>query len=142
MAATRRKPSLPYCTTPWKTKVGSRSWTGFEGGSGVQFADIVDGSTDTYVDLKPEWRKRKEDYLAHLRDPKTSASIRFVSAADKLHNATTILNDYRRLGDALWGRFNGGREGTLWYYRAVVDALRTGGDPHLIRELNDVVTQL
>jgi hypothetical protein len=66
-------------------------------------ADIVDGCRDTYVDPKPEWRKRKEDYLAHLRDPKRSASIRFVSVADKLHNATTTQNDYRRLGDAWWG---------------------------------------
>jgi len=109
-------------------------------GSGV--ADIVDGCTDTYIEPKPAWRQRKEDYLAHLRDPQTSASIRFISAADKLHNVTTILSDYRRLGDALWTRFNGGRDGTLWYYRAVVGALRVGGDTDLIRELEGAVTQL
>lgn len=109
---------------------------------GSNVADIVQGCTDAYVEPKPEWRKRKEDYLAHLRDPATSASNRLVSAADKLHNATAILHDYRLLGDALWTRFSGGREGTLWYYRAVVDALRTGGDSDLIRRLDEVVTQL
>ena len=28
---------------------------------GPAVADIVDGCTDTYVEPKPEWRKRKED---------------------------------------------------------------------------------
>jgi (p)ppGpp synthase/HD superfamily hydrolase len=109
---------------------------------GSAVADIVDGCTDTYIEPKPEWRKRKEDYLAHLRHPNTSASIRLVSAADKLHNARTILSDYRRIGEALWTRFNGGRDGTLWYYRSVVDALRVNGETRLIRELDEVVTQL
>jgi hypothetical protein len=54
-------------------------------------------------------------------------SIRLVSAADKLHNTRAILRAYREVGEALWPRFNGGRGGTLWYYRAVVDAFGSGG---------------
>ena len=50
--------------------------------------------------------------------------MRLVSSADKLHNARAVLSDYRELGEDLWTRFNGGKEGTLWYYRAVVDTLR------------------
>ena len=42
-----------------------------------------------------------------------------VSLADKTHNARAILNDYRQIGDALWDRFTGGKEGTLWYYRSL-----------------------
>ena len=109
---------------------------------GPALADIVDGCTDAYVEPKPEWRKRKEDYLAHLRNPSTSASIRLVSAADKLHNVKTILTDYRRMGEPLWARFTGRRDGTLWYYRAVVEALQCGGETGLIRELDEMVTQL
>jgi hypothetical protein len=105
-------------------------------------ADIVDGCTDAYGEPKPEWQQRKEDYLAHLRDPKTSASIRLLSAADKLHNVKSILTDYLRMGEPLWRRFTGGRDDTLWYYRAVVEALQCGGETGLIRELNDAVTQL
>src|SRR5687768_18506851 len=52
---------------------------------GNQVADIVDGCTDAYVLPKPPWRKRKEDYIAHITT--ASASVRLVSAADKLHNA-------------------------------------------------------
>ena len=61
---------------------------------------IVDGCTDTEVVPKPPWRGRKEAYIAHLRQ--ASPAVRLVSAADKLHNARTILADYRVLGDALW----------------------------------------
>ncbi len=42
-----------------------------------------------------------------------------MSASDKLHNVRTILADYRNNGDNIWVRFNGKKEGTLWYYRAL-----------------------
>ena len=44
-----------------------------------------------------------------------------VSLADKTHNAEAILFDYRVLGEALRQRFNGGAEGTRWYYAALAD---------------------
>ena len=65
-----------------------------------------------------------------------------VSAADKLHNAREILADYRLLGNALWERFKGGKDGTLWYYRALVKALRAAGSTPLVEELDRVVTEL
>ncbi len=72
---------------------------------------LASGCTDAYVEPKPAWKPRKEACIAHLRDPKTSPSVRLVSAADKLHNARTILRDYRQLGARLWPRFSGGRRG-------------------------------
>jgi GTP pyrophosphokinase len=33
---------------------------------GDTVADIVDGCTDADVVPKPEWRKRKEEYIAHI----------------------------------------------------------------------------
>ncbi len=48
----------------------------------------------------------------------------FISAADKLHNARAILEDYRRLGDELWERFNTGREDSCGYYSDLVTAFR------------------
>ena len=87
---------------------------------GNAVADIVQGCTDSEVVPKPEWRKRKEDYIAHV--PKASHSVRLVSASDKLHNARAILRDYRTHGDKLWSRFTGGKIGTLWYYRELVTA--------------------
>lgn len=107
---------------------------------GEDVVAIVDGCTDAVTMPKPPWRERKEAYVAHVRH--ASPSVRFVSASDKLHNARAILADYRQLGDALWGRFQGGREGTLWYYRALVDAFRTAESTPLIEELERTVSEL
>lgn len=84
---------------------------------GEAVAEIVHDCTDSWVEPKQAWRPRKEAYLAKLRI-KSSGSL-LVSLADKVHNAEAILFDYRVLGDALWSRFNGGREGTRWYYQAL-----------------------
>ena len=106
---------------------------------GAAVADTVAGCSDTDVIPKPAWRVRKEAYIAHI--PTASLSVQLVSAADKLHNARAILRDYRDVGEALWGRFNGGRDGTLWYYRALVNTFRTVGSP-LVDELDRVVSEL
>jgi len=105
---------------------------------GDEVANVVAGCTDTYEDPKPPWRARKETYLGHLAD--APPSVRLVSAADKLHNARSVLSDYSSLGEDLWGRFNGGRDGTLWYYRAVADAL--AGDGPVADELGRVVAEM
>jgi (p)ppGpp synthase/HD superfamily hydrolase len=107
---------------------------------GDRVVEIVDGCTDTDVMPKPPWRVRKEAYIAHISV--ASAPVRLVSAADKLHNARAVLEDYRIVGEALWKRFNGGKEGTLWYYRAAVDALRKAGTSPLIEELDRVVSEI
>jgi len=107
---------------------------------GDKVVEIINGCTDSDVMPKPPWRERKEAYIAHISV--ASAPVRLVSAADKLHNARTVLEDYRIVGEALWKRFNGGKEGTLWYYRAAVDALRKTGATSLIEELDRVVSEI
>jgi (p)ppGpp synthase/HD superfamily hydrolase len=86
---------------------------------GERVARIVHGLSDTFDDPKPPWRKRKEDYLAHLRD-ETDRSVLLVSIADKLHNARSIVLDLDDHGEEVWDRFSGGREGSLWYYGELV----------------------
>jgi len=107
---------------------------------GNTVTEIVDGCTDADTTPKPPWRPRKEAYIAHI--PTASASVRLVSAADKLHNARSILNDYRLMGDSVWNRFQGGKTGTLWYYRSMLDAFRKVGSTPLIDELDRVVSEL
>jgi (p)ppGpp synthase/HD superfamily hydrolase len=86
---------------------------------GARVAKIVDGCTDTYVEPKPEWLERKIGYVREVKH--ADAETRLVSAADKLHNVCTILADYRQHGEAIWKRFSGKKNGTLWYYRALSD---------------------
>ena len=107
---------------------------------GDEVAKIVDGCTDTYEDPKPDWRPRKEAYVAHVAT--APAPVRLVSAADKLHNARSILADLRSLGDKLWDRFTGGKEGTLWYYRALVEAYAEAGKNPVVEELDRVVREV
>jgi GTP pyrophosphokinase len=58
-----------------------------------------------------------------------------VSCADKLHNARSIVADLRTIGPALFDRFTGGREGTLWYYEALAAVFRELGPRELAAEL-------
>jgi GTP pyrophosphokinase len=107
---------------------------------GENVARIVLACSDSETEPKPPWRERKERYLAHLRH--ADASVRRVSSADKLHNARSILADYRVIGDALWGRFTAGKDDTLWYYRSLVEAFRSAGAGRLVEELSLVVAEL
>ena len=111
---------------------------------GDAVVSIVDGCTDAEVIPKPPWKERKEQYIARLSH--ASPSILLVSAADKLHNARAILGDYRALGENLWDRFNGGKEGTLWYYKSLVDAFKQAAAGTalglLIEELERVVGEI
>ena len=107
---------------------------------GDRVTEIVLGCTDADVIPKPPWRPRKEAHLERLR--KAPRSVLLVAAADKLHNARTILGEYRCRGEEIWTRFNGGREGTLWYYRATLQLLRDHSEVPLVEELARVVGEL
>ena len=107
---------------------------------GSRVAKIVDGCTDSDRDPKPPWRERKETYIRHLKS--ADADTKLVSAADKLHNVRSILSDYREVGESIWARFNGGREGTLWYYRALLKEFQRGKPNRLIREFELAVREL
>lgn len=110
---------------------------------GDAVGDIVFGCSDSLVEHpedKLPWRERKESYLAHLEG--ASSSVCLVSAADKLHNVRSIVRDLRLHGDEVWARFQGRRDGTLWYYAAVTDALIRRSHSPLARDLQRAVEEL
>ena len=80
---------------------------------------IVEGCSDrlSRADTTP-WRARKESYLTRLPDQPTE--VLRVSVADKVHNSRSILDDVQREGVGTLDRFNGGRDGTIWYYETLV----------------------
>lgn len=65
----------------------------------------------------------RNDYLRRLEE--ASERARWVCAADKLHNASSLLADLARTiePERIWARFKLGKEGTAWWYRAVYDRL-------------------
>ena len=115
---------------------------------GPDVARIVRANSDSLSgeSIKAPWRQRKEDYIAQIQT-KAPDELR-VSIADKLHNARSILSDYRRHGEDLWQRFAGRRAGTLWYYRSLVSAFEMrrndlgDGGSHALDELRSVVGEL
>jgi (p)ppGpp synthase/HD superfamily hydrolase len=107
-------------------------------GDGV--ARIVDGLTDTYESPKPPWLERKRAYLARLAGE--GEAVLRVAAADKVHNARSILEDYRELGERLWARFNAGPEEVLWYFRELVEILGARHPGRLADELRRTVSEI
>jgi (p)ppGpp synthase/HD superfamily hydrolase len=107
---------------------------------GSRVATIVEGCTDADTYPKPAWRARKEKYMRHLKT--ADVETRLVSAADKLHNLRSILADRREVGESVWDRFTGGRDGTLWYYRALLDEFLRRKPNRLVRELELAVREL
>lgn len=107
---------------------------------GARVARIVEGCTDADVYPKPPWRERKEKYIARLCGE--DADTRLVSAADKLNNVRSILSDYRSIGESVWSRFNGGRDGTLWYYRTLRDEFLRDQPNRITRDLALAVSEL
>jgi (p)ppGpp synthase/HD superfamily hydrolase len=96
---------------------------------------------DSGTELSSE--ERKADYLDRLADAGESA--RWVCAADKLHNAGTIVADLKRTIDpaTVWGRFSVGREGTVRWYRQVYERLRElGFTAPIMDELRGIVEAL
>ena len=107
---------------------------------GDRVAGIVEACTDSHETPKPPWMERKRRYVEHASSAPLDVCI--VSAADKLYNVREIIFDYRMNGEALWTRFSGGREGVLWYYRALVNAFRQAGLGELCAELDRAVTEM
>jgi|SRR5689334_13770314 len=103
----------------------------------ITLRNIDDKGTDLSSD------ERRDDYLERLAS--ASESARWVCAADKLHNAGSIVADLKRTIDpsTVWGRFSAGRDGTVRWYRRVYERLRAVGfTAAIMDELRRVVETL
>lgn len=113
---------------------------------GPDVLDTVLAVTHRQVDeegIELSSEERKDDYLARLAG--ASDSARWVCAADKIHNGSSILADLNRTldPDTVWSRFNVGRSGTVRWYRRVHDRLRElGFDAPIMGELGEVAREL
>jgi len=165
----RKGTTIPYLSHP----MGVAALVMGEGGSideasAALLHDVVEDGGDIYVDRirdnlgdtvlqvvlecsdsvvpagveKPLWKDRKDAYLASI--PHKSPSAILVTTADKLHNARAIAADLRDVGPSVFERFSAGRDGTLWYYDAVSDALARHPDarPRFIGELRREIAQM
>lgn len=111
-------------------------------------AAIVRACSDSLLprgEEKEPWGIRKQRYLEHLVELAEAGDTDalLVTACDKLHNARSILVDYRREGDRLWERFNATSLGVLWYHGIVLDIVREPlAGRRVVAQLEEVVEAL
>lgn len=110
---------------------GAAQVEAIRGAFGERVLAIVLGCTDGTAESKAaqhgaeakrrNWLARKQAYLAHLAG--ATDDVLLVSGCDKLHNARAVVGDLDdpAVGAAVFGRFTGGRDGTLVYYRLLAD---------------------
>ena len=111
---------------------------------GREVARIVEGCTDSFEedsDKKQDWVTRKRSYIERL--PKEPLDTLLVSAADKLYNAHSIVEDYRDVGAEVWKRFKRGRDQQLWYFDELVKIYETRcPNWPIVAELKRVIAEL
>jgi len=110
---------------------------------GQRVATIVAACSDTLeADDPRSWRQRKASYLAHLPGVTDDAVLRIV-LADKVHNARSIVREYRAEGNALWERFtNKTAEDQLWYYTELLQLFNERRPGPLVEDLKRAVAEL
>jgi (p)ppGpp synthase/HD superfamily hydrolase len=112
---------------------------------GDRVADIVRSCSDSVVNTsagqqKDDTRTRKIRYIEHLDTADQETLL--VSLSDKIHNARSILRDLRKVGPAVWKRFNSPKEETLRYYRELANAFQRRLPGQLADELLEIVIVL
>lgn len=110
---------------------------------GSEVARLVEGLTDSLAEDphdKSPWEWRKQAYVDRLaREP---LDVQLISAADKLYNARTILDDYRLIEAEVWKRFKRGRKEQLWYYKELLRVFRLHPANRIVEEFARVVEEL
>lgn len=125
-------PPLIYSANQMEKEFGQWVVTYVKGVSEDKMADEAE---------KP-WKTRKLGYLSHL-EAVESEQIVLISAADKLHNLLSTLEDYQIYGEQTWQRFNAPKEDQLWFYGAALTTMQNKLPTHrLIDRLAKEVTNL
>ena len=110
---------------------------------GADVARMVEGLSDTLAEdpnAREKWEHRKQAYIDRLRHE--PADVRLISAADKLYNARSILEDYRLIGPEVWRRFKRGRDLQLWYFDSLLEVFKSKGKIRIVDEFERVIAEL
>jgi hypothetical protein len=87
------------------------------------------------------WSERKLAYLNQIKTAPLGAVL--ISAADKLHNLRSLLDEYQISGEAVWRKFNSDPLAQKVYYDALMRVikfrLQSGPYAGLYRELADMM---
>jgi (p)ppGpp synthase/HD superfamily hydrolase len=107
---------------------------------GARVAEMVEACSDSMEWPKKPWRQRKEGHLARLKD--APPEVCRVMLADKLCNTRSLLRGLRENGPQVWRHFNGGRDGSLWYFRQMQALLSAKAPGYMADELARVLDEI
>ena len=87
------------------------------------------------------WEERKK-HTIHYMTEEASIEELLLACADKLSNLRSIKADYAELGEALWARFNRGKEQQSWYYSKLIDAFSPLYEFDMYWEISNLYTDI
>ena len=71
------------------------------------------------------------------------SEVKMLVLSDKTANAESMLREWRRIGDRIWGKFNqSDKEKQAWYYRSCRDALQELHDTSVMKCFEKYIGEL
>jgi len=83
---------------------------------GERITQLVIGASEP--DKSLSWEERKQHTIDELSQCEDIEQLMII-CADKLSNISSIWDDFVKYSDAIWGRFNRGKEQQKWYYTSL-----------------------
>jgi (p)ppGpp synthase/HD superfamily hydrolase len=104
---------------------------------GVKVVSIVKAVTN---DDSLEWKAKKLRYIASVKGGPEGAKA--VACADKIDNMRSFVEAYHIQGDVLWGKFNGGKEGLIWYWLELLKMLKASWKHPLLADYELILKEV
>lgn len=110
---------------------------------GIKVRTTVESVTEATLEEKQKiafsWKERKLRYLEKLQ--RGSAEALMVSAADKVHNLQTIIDDFRKHGPDILKNFKTDWESQLWFFGEVLAILEERLESPIVSRFRDVYAE-
>ena len=100
------------------------------------------GSPTALSKTQPEGTMGGAQAGLHRTSPYRAGRRPLIPAADKLYNARSVLEEYRKIGAEVWKRFKRGRDAQIWYFEALLEVFKSTHESNLVEELRRVVSEL
>lgn len=106
---------------------------------GAEVASLVSNVSET--DKSLTWEERKAEALGHIKNFSNDSLL--VKSGDIISNATELIEDHRRDGDAVFERFNAGKENILQYQLKLIGVIiEKWCDSPLVEDLQNIAGKL
>ena len=105
---------------------------------GAKVANLVAAASE---DKTKTWKERKQATLGHMAET-TDEKNKIITLCDKLANIRAIRHDRTTLGEGVWKRFNSGKEDIGWYYKGLVESLKSLSESHPYQEFSRLVEEV